>query len=148
MVSGRQEDNLRHGMDVAQWIADGTVDTLIPYTMAPALDSLKDGWPDPSAVDPWVDLVRGTATTLSVSVMPRWKSPTDYRRVGQALYERGAESLFFWDCGGQRVNFMDQYAWNAMRRLGHREAGTADPIAFAKIGKSVADFDHADIIVI
>ena len=121
MVSGRWEENLRHGMDVARWVADGTVDTLIPYTMAPALDSLMDGWPDPAAVEPWVDVVRGTKTNLSVSVMPRWKSPNDYRRVAQALYARGVESLFFWDCGGQRVNFMDQYAWNAMRRLGHRE---------------------------
>ena len=113
MVSGRWDENLLHGMDVAAWVADGTVDTLIPYTMAPGLDSLMEGWPDPSAVDRWVDLVRGTATTLSVSVMPRWKSPTDYRRVAQALYGRGVESLFFWDCGGQRVNFMDQFAWNA-----------------------------------
>ena len=121
MVSGRQEENLRHGMDAAAWIADGTVDTLIPYTMAPGLDSLKEGWPDPSAADHWVELVRGSATNLSISVMPRWKSPTDYRRTAQALYQRGVESLFFWDCGGQRTNFMDQYAWNALRRLGHRD---------------------------
>ena len=121
MVSGRPEENLLHGMDLAAWVAEGTVDTIIPYTMAPALDSLAEGWPDPSAAAYWVELVRGTKTDVSFSVMPRWKSPDDYRRTARDLYRQGAESLFFWDCGGQRVNFMDQSAWNAFRRLGHRD---------------------------
>jgi hypothetical protein len=121
MVSARQEENLVHGMDVARWIAEGTVDTLIPYTMAPRLDSAADSWPDPTAVDEWIRLTRGTATKLSISILPRWMTTPVYRRVARELYARGAESLFFWDCGGQRVNFMDQFAWNTMRRLGHRD---------------------------
>ena len=121
MVSARQEENVRDGMDVAAWIADGTVDTLIPYTMAPELVSSEEAWPDPAAADVWLDLVRGTPVRVSFSILPRWKSPEDYRRVAQALYRRGAESLFFWDAGGQRVNFMDQFAWNAFKRLGHRD---------------------------
>jgi hypothetical protein len=120
MVSGRPEENLRHGMDVAAWVAEGTVDTLIPYTMALDLDSSAEAWPDPSAARYWLDLVRGTDVTVSFSILPRWKSPEDYERVARALYQEGAGSLFFWDCGGQRVNFMDQFSWNAMRRLGHR----------------------------
>jgi hypothetical protein len=121
MVSARQEENLRHGMDVAAWVAEGTVDTLIPYTTAPALDSAAESWPDPSDASEWIELVRGTATRVSFSILPRWMTPEAYRKVARALYEQGAESLFFWDCGGQRVNFMDQFAWNAMRSLGHRD---------------------------
>ena len=108
-------------MDVAQWVADGTVDTLIPYTMAPELDSGAEAWPDPAAADAWVNLVKGTKTALSLSLLPRWKSAEDYDRKARQLYRRGAESLFFWDCGGQRANFMDQFAWNALKRLGHRD---------------------------
>ena len=115
-------------MDVAAWVAEGTVDTIIPYTMAPEPRQPQEAWPDPTAADPWIDLVRGTATKLSLSIMPRWKSPDDYRRTAQALYARGAESLFFWDCGGQRVNFMDQFAWNASApRASRRGAGLAGP---------------------
>ncbi len=121
IVSGREEENLRHGMDVAAWIADRTVDTVIPYTMAPELDSGAEAWPDPSAAAYWIDLVKGTDTKLSLSILPRWKSAEDYERIARALYRLGAESLFFWDCGGQRVNFMDQFAWNGMRGLGHRD---------------------------
>jgi hypothetical protein len=122
MVSGRWDENLLHGQDVAQWVADGTVDTLIPYTMAPELDSGAEAWPDPADADAWINLVRGTKTKLSLSILPRWKSAEDYDRKARQLYARGAESLFFWDCGGQRANFMDQFAWNALKRLGHRDA--------------------------
>jgi hypothetical protein len=121
MVSGRAEENLLHGMDLAAWIAEGTVDTVIPYTMAPELDSAAEAWPDPEAARYWVDLVRGSKTKLSLSILPRWKSPEDYRRKAKELYAVGAESLFFWDCGGGRVNFLDHFSWNAMRRLGHRD---------------------------
>jgi hypothetical protein len=121
MVSARHEENLRDGMDLAAWIADGTVDAIIPYTMAPELYSAAEAWPDPSAADSWIELVRGTGVKLSLSILPRWKTPDEYRRIAQALYARGAESLFFWDCGGQRVNFMDQFAWDALRGLGHRD---------------------------
>ena len=65
--------------------------------------------------------MKGTKTKLSLSILPRWKSAEDYERKARELYQRGAESLFFWDCGGQRANFMDQFSWNAMRRLGHRD---------------------------
>jgi hypothetical protein len=126
MVSGREDENILHGMDVAAWVAEGTVDTLIPYTMAPDLDSSAEAWPDPAAARYWLDLVKGTSTTVSFSILPRWKSPEDYQRAARALYQEGAQSLFFWDCGGQRVNFMDQFAWNAMRRLGHRDEVMSD----------------------
>jgi hypothetical protein len=127
MVSARHEENLRYGMDLAAWIAEGTVDTIIPYTMAPELDSAAEAWPDPSAADSWLDLVKGTGVKLSLSILPRWKTPDEYHRIAQALYARGAESLFFWDCGGQRANFLDQFAWNAIRRLGHRDDVLAWP---------------------
>ena len=122
MVSARQEENIRDGMDVAAWIADGTVDTLIPYTMAPELVSSEEAWPDPAAADVWLDLVRGTAGAVSRSASCRaGRVPRTTAAPPRRSIARGAESLFFWDCGGQRVNFMDQFAWNAFKRLGHRD---------------------------
>jgi hypothetical protein len=130
--------------DVAAWIADGTIDTVIPYTMAPDLNSLMEAWPDPRAAEPWVSLVRGTDVKLSLSIMPRWKSPDDYRRTAAALYREGAESFFFWDCGGQRVNFMDQYAWNAFKRLGHRD----EVLEWQDPGPSAPDSDEVPHITL
>lgn len=118
IVSGRQDENIRNGMNVADWIAEGLVDTLIPYTMAPALDSGAEAWPDPLAASRWVKLTKGTSCALSLSMLPRFLSPEDFRRRADALYKAGGESLFFWDCS-YRVNYHDQSAWNSIRRLGH-----------------------------
>ena len=120
MVSGRWDENLLHGQDVAQWVADGTVDTLIPYTMAPELDSGAEAWPDPADADAWIDLVKGTAHEALAQHPAALEERRGLRPQGAPALRRGAESLFFWDCGGQRANFMDQFAWNAIKRLGHR----------------------------
>ena len=48
-------------------------------------------------------------------------SPEAYRRKAAMLYEAGVDNFFFWDSAGAsgRANFSP--AWQALRRLGHRE---------------------------
>jgi hypothetical protein len=65
-------------------------------------------------------MVRGTDVTLALDILPRWMTAGDYRRKAVELYDAGVENLFFWDSYG-RVNYMDQFAWNALRQLGHRD---------------------------
>ena len=120
IISSRQDENLAHAIQPADWVRDGLVDTLVPYTMAPDLDSSAESWPDPRALDSWVKITKGTPCVLSPSVLPRFMSGEDFRRRAAALYGAGAESLFFWDCA-YRVNYYDQTMWNAIRRLGHKE---------------------------
>jgi hypothetical protein len=120
IVSSRADENLRDAIKVEDWVAEGLVDTLIPYTMAPELDTTADSWPDVRDVDRWLKLTRGTSCRLSLSMLPRFSSPEDFRRKAAALYGVGADSLFFWDCA-YRVNYHDQPMWNALRRLGHKD---------------------------
>jgi hypothetical protein len=120
VLSGRPEENLRNALCVEDWIAEGLVDTLVPYTMAPELDSAAEAWPDPNAARYWLELTKGTKCVLSLSVLPRFMSPEGFRKTAAGLYDVGAESLFFWDCA-YRVNYDNQHAWSALRRLGHRQ---------------------------
>jgi hypothetical protein len=120
IISARADENRKNAINPAEWIAEGLVDTLIPYTMAVDLDTTADSWPDARAAEDWIKLTQGTSCRLSLSILPRFMSGEQFRRKAAALYEVGAESLFFWDCA-YRVNYCDQHMWNAIRRLGHRE---------------------------
>ncbi|NQU10375.1 family 10 glycosylhydrolase [bacterium] len=120
IVSGRDDENLQSGLLVDDWIAGGLVDTIIPYTLAPDLDSAAEAWPDLEAAAAWARRTDGTACQCSFSMLPRFLSAEEFRTRAAALYGAGATSLFFWDCA-YRVNYHDQHAWNAIRRLGHRE---------------------------
>ena len=55
-----REENLRNGLDLESWIAEELIDTLIPYTDLPELDSMGLAWEDEEAVGHFVDLVEGT----------------------------------------------------------------------------------------
>ena len=39
IVGGTEGENLINGMDLAAWVDEGLVDTLIPYTSGPNYDS-------------------------------------------------------------------------------------------------------------
>ncbi len=118
VVSGREEENLLHSMDIKAWIAEGLVDTIIPNTMSPRLNTTTESWPDQRGVAYWVELTKGTACKLALNIMPRQMSPEDYRRKAEALYAAGVENLFYWDCNGRATY---NFAWDSLRRLGHRE---------------------------
>jgi hypothetical protein len=122
VVMGRHVDNIGYGMDVVGWAAEGLVDTIIPFTQANGMNSTAESWPDPADDDvrEWVELGQRTGVVVALNVLPRWYPPSGYRRKAADLYAAGVEHLFFWDCYS-RVNYNDQLAWNAMRRLGHRD---------------------------
>ena len=118
-VLGKVDDNMYFGLDTASWAREGLIDTLVPYSPAPlAMPVASDTWSDPSKVEPFVAMVRGTDCELAMNVMPRELGPKDYRLMASMLYGTGAESLFFWDTNA-RCTY--QPPWAALRRLGHRD---------------------------
>ena len=119
IVMSSREENLYYAMDLEAWIKEGLVDTIIPYTSAPGLDSSKDSWVDPSDAEFFLRITRDTPCKLALNLMPRSLTAKQYRSRAHALYQAGVEHLFFWD-GGRGRGGSDS-AWEAMRRLGHRE---------------------------
>ncbi len=108
----RPEENLLHGMDLKTWIAEGLVDTIIPYSSTIRLNSYQPAWDKPQDVDYYVSLVRGTRCRLALNLMPRGLTAEEYHRKAHRLYEAGVENFFFWD-GIVRAR--------KVPRLGHKE---------------------------
>ncbi len=120
IVMSTEQENLSVAMDLRAWVSEGLVDTIIPYSSGPNLDSMNPSWTDPSALDFFVSITKGTQVKLAPNIMPRQMSPEEYRRRASRLYAYGVKNLFFWDSASQqRANYTD--SWNAMRRLGHAD---------------------------
>ena len=126
VVAGSEAENLMQGIDLEAWVREGLVDTIIPYSPRPDFrpfffEASSMVWDDVSQLDFFVRTVAGTSTLLAPNVMPRSMSPEDYRRTAATVYAAGADQMFFWDCAGGagRANFGP--AWNALRRLGHKD---------------------------
>ena len=143
-----REENVRNGLDLASWVGEGLVDTLIPYTDLPELDSMGMAWEEAEAVSYFVELVKGTSCQLALNVMPRHMSPEAFRRKAASLYAQGVDNLFFWDSAGPsgRANF--SASWDVLRRLGHRDEierwrrqGEPDLSPASKRLKSVGGYD-------
>ena len=118
VMSSRQE-NLYYAMDLEAWIREGLIDTIIPYTSAPGLDSSQDSWVDPGDAQFFLDITRDRPCKLALNLMPRSLTAEQYRRRAHALYQAGVEHLFFWDGGPGRGG--SDSAWEVLPRLGHRE---------------------------
>jgi hypothetical protein len=118
LVLSSHEENYRYGMDVEAWVKEGLIDTLVPYTSALEGNGIARSWEDPKTAAYFIDLTKGSACTLSLNLMPRNVPPEEYKRRAHALYEAGAESLFFWDTY-QRASF--DRSWSTVARLGHKE---------------------------
>ena len=121
IVGGTEGENLINGMDLAAWVGEGLVDTLIPYTSGQNYDSSVTAWTDPKQLEYFINLVRGTSCVLAPNIMPRHMTPEEFRQRAATVYSTGADHMFFWDCAGGsgRANCRD--TWNALRRLGHRD---------------------------
>ena len=120
VVMASEEENLLMGMDLPAWIEQGLVDTIIPYTSVPALDSTQDSWVDPRDGAWFLSITKGTPCEVAFNLMPRHMSAETYRRRAAGLYGIGAERFAFWDCTPeQRADGTS--AWSALRRLGHRD---------------------------
>ena len=111
-VVSRYEENLAHGMDLAAWIREGLVDTLIPYSSSIRLNSFVPAWESVSDFAPFLDLVRDSRCRLALNMMPRDLTAEEYRRKAHFLYQSGVENFFFWD-GISRCR--------KALRLGHRD---------------------------
>jgi uncharacterized lipoprotein YddW (UPF0748 family) len=116
IVMSSEAENLYFGMDLKTWIAEGLVDTIVPYASVERLSSMADSWVDPKAAEFFIRITKGTACKLALNLMPRQLSPEEYRRRAVALYRAGVEHLFFWDANA-RYDFGP--SWTALRRLGH-----------------------------
>ena len=142
-------ENLAHGLDLEAWLAEGLVDTLVPYSSEPNYDafyeSANEAWTDAGDVAHFVNLTRGTGCTLAMNLLPRRMSPEAYRSKAAMLYGGGVENLFIWD-----TNLRSDYgaSWSALRRLGHRDeieaftqAGGLGHISQGRLLRSLGGFD-------
>lgn len=118
VVMSSIEENLSYGLDLAAWVKEGLIDTLIPYSSVKGINSRIHSWEDPATIAEFVQLTRGTPCKLAPNLMPRGLTPEQYKRRADGLYRAGVEHLFFWDCFG-RTNF--DPSWSTLTRLGHRE---------------------------
>ena len=121
VVMSSEEENLYRGMDLKAWVDERLVDTLVPYSSAPNVNSHVETWADVRDIEYFVSLTKGTSCKLAPNIMPRLMSAEDYRRRVAALYDAGVESFFFWDTDVLQPRTVEQRSWNALCRLGHRE---------------------------
>ncbi|MCC6590002.1 MAG: family 10 glycosylhydrolase [Bryobacterales bacterium] len=118
ITMGTEQDNLLQAMDLEQWVKQGVVDTIVPYSTHPRLLSTSDSFTDPKDVGFFVRITRGTPVKVAINLMPRQLSPEEYRKRANQCYAQGVDNLFFWDTNA-RYDFSP--SWSALRRLGHKE---------------------------
>ena len=121
VVMGSVEENLFHAIDLEAWVDEGVIDTIIPYSSFPDLESMEEAWTDPRDIEQFLSITRGTACKLAPNIMPRQLSPEAIRRRAAALYEAGVEQIFLWDSDVLQPRSNNAGPWNVFRRLGHRE---------------------------
>jgi uncharacterized lipoprotein YddW (UPF0748 family) len=138
IVMSTEQENLYNAMDLAAWVSEGLVDTLVPYTSVPALKSSGDSWANPKDAEFFLRITRGTRTRLALNMMPRILPPEVYLRRAHALYSAGVDHLFFWDCNA-RYDYGP--SWSTLRRLGHRE----EVAAWAKRGSPPVERPGQDL---
>ncbi len=118
IVMSNEQENLAQALDPKGWIAAGVVDTLVPYTDHPEWNHSAFSWQNPEALQPYVELTKGTACELAPCFHTPAMKAEDYRNTAAGLAERGADAFFFWwgDTGS-----MAHYGpeWSAGKRLGH-----------------------------
>jgi len=118
IVLSSEAENLFYGLNLKQWVDQGLVDTLIPYSSAENIISSQNSWEDPKSADYFYKITRGSNCKLALNLMPRQMSPDEYRRRASALYQAGSEHLFFWDHDA-RNDFSP--SWEVLSNLGHRD---------------------------
>ena len=118
IVLSSELENLYYGLDLEEWVKQGLVDAIMPYSSVWGINSSKDSWTDPADAEFFYRITKGTPCKLALNLMPRRLSPDQYRARAEALYEAGSDHLFFWDTNA-RNDFSP--SWDAVRRLGHRE---------------------------
>ena len=121
IVVSSERENLYFAMDLKAWVAEGLVDTLIPYSSELNVGGNVQSWTDVSDLDYFIEITKGTSCNLAPNIMPRHTTAQQYRRRALSLYEAGIDDLFFWDCDILQARLEDLAPWHTLRRLGHRE---------------------------
>ncbi|MBM4044699.1 MAG: hypothetical protein FJ279_06255 [Planctomycetes bacterium] len=139
-VLADEADNVKFGLDVRRWVADGLVDELFPY--------LRAGGTTARGYD--MKFFKDICQTRTVPVRPSfigWKTPdlAALMREAVALYDQGADGITFWDgnSGAERTD-----RWSVVSRLGHvaelRQRALEGPpspvtLRFHKLGGVIMD---------
>jgi uncharacterized lipoprotein YddW (UPF0748 family) len=144
IVFADEADNLKYGLDLRRWVAEGLLDSVIPYRGA--------GGAPAKQYD--MTFFRDVCKAKKVPVRPTfigWKSPSLSEMMQQAavLYDAGADGLTFWD-GNSGSDHTDR--WSVVSRLGHvdelRERtaeGAPSPVTlrFHSLGALVMDGQYS-----
>lgn len=138
IVLATEAENLFNALDLRQWVRQGLVDTIIPYSSREG-DSCStwDTFTTAQESDYFRDLTKGTQTKLATHFLPRHIPAQDYLRRAAVNYAAGVEHLFFWDAD-QRSNM--GRAWQAIRRLGHREDILASSLEIEQLAHEQGTF--------
>ena len=118
IVLSSEMENLYYGLDLEEWVKQGLIDTIMPYSSVRGINSSKDSWTDPAEAEFFYRITEGSSCKLALNLMPRRLSPDQYRERAHALYEAGSDHFFFWDTNA-RNDFSP--SWDVLRRLGHRD---------------------------
>lgn len=111
-----------YAMDVPDWIREGLVDGIVPYTSAESLFSWELAWERAEDIEYWLSLTRGTECELALNVMPRVLTPEQYRRKAHQILKAGVPYLAFWDSSKTwAVDKIDAGSYQHLRRLGHSQ---------------------------
>jgi hypothetical protein len=145
VVMKDEAENMHRALDLRTWVQEGLIDTIIPYTSAPDLNSRVPAWEEPEReLEFFLDIVRETPVTLAPSVLPRSMTPENYQHAARRIYAAGPERLFIWDCTTAHDSF------KGLRSLGHWEGvdawhqdGRPDLTAPQHILTSMGDWDFS-----
>ncbi|MDE0167365.1 MAG: family 10 glycosylhydrolase [Bryobacterales bacterium] len=118
IVLSSEMENLYYGLDLEEWVKQGLLDTIMPYSSVRGINSSRDSWTDPAEAEFFYRITGDSSCRLALNLMPRRLSPDQYRERAHALYEAGSEHFFFWDTNA-RNDFSP--SWDVLRRLGHRD---------------------------
>ena len=121
VVLSTEQENLYNALDIKALIDEELVDTLIPYSSEPNLNSMTHSWTDPHDADYFVSTTKNSSCELAVNLMPRHLSAEEYRSRAAGLYDAGVESFFFWDSDVHQARSNNANNWNGLMRLGHRD---------------------------
>ena len=71
-----EAENMHRALDLRTWVQEGLIDTIIPYTSAPDLNSRVPAWEEPEReLEFFLDFVRETPVTLAPILLPRSMTP-------------------------------------------------------------------------
>ena len=139
MVFGNEDDNMRYGIDVRQWVSAGLVDEIFTYRWDIGAEKRVDD----------LQFFLSICRPKGVAFRPSFHPDRKYSSIDEAIsaYSAGIQGLTFWDA---RDIVQSKDTWS-LSRFGHADelparremekASAARPerIRFHRIGDNVMD---------